>query len=245
MPAQKDSSGSPRGLIVLGFLLLLGLGASAVFFRVAAKDVAEGIIGELEARPTVPEDQLDLWLRYGEPQIQNRLTLLRYSSGLPALVTHVTEPAAVGEPALVYGIDLRSQRPARVARVGLAVEVRVGAPQHLADGPLEGEAAGRVPRAAAGVGPDGGRAFATGVLEWALEPLITALPEDIVGAHLVVVVDDEPFVPPGIEAGLPELPSGTKRPAVAIPITVGVLVGLLGIIGLAAQRGRRAARREG
>jgi hypothetical protein len=234
----------PRGILVLGILLLLGLGASAGFFRWAAKDVSEGIIGELSARPSVPAEQLDLWLLYGEPQIQNRLTLLRYSSGLPALLTHVAEPEVPGQPARVYGIDLRSQRPARVSRAGLTVEVRVGAPQHLADGPLTGEGADRVPRAAAGLGADAGRPFAQGVIEWALAPLIGALPGDIAGAQLAVFVEDEPFIPPGIAAGMPASSPRARDPRLAMAVMVVTLLGLAVSLVLASRRGRRASRAE-
>lgn len=228
----------PRGLLVLAVLLVVGLGASAGIFRVAARDVAEGIIGELEARPSVPSEQLDLWLVYGEPQIHNRLQGLRFSPALPALLTHVVEPDLPGGEAAIYGIDLSGARPARIERRELVVEVRLGAPQLLARGPLLGEGAERVPRAAPGLGPDAGRPFAQGVLEWALEPLIEALPRDIEGASLAIVLADEAFPRPA--AGPDPAGAGRRRSLAPVLLTtLGVLVGLFGALAFAARRGRR------
>lgn len=230
----------PRGILVLTAILVIGLGASAGFFRWAARDVAQGVLGELAARPSVPEEQVDLWLAYGEPQIHNRLVGLRFSSALPALVTHVSEPAAPGGAPTVYGVDLAGGRPARVERHGLRVVVTLGAPQELARAPLTGEAADRVPRAAAGIGPDAGRPFAQGVLEWALEPLIGALPRDIEGASLSVVLADEPFEPYVAGPSRPA-PARGRGGATRLVLTLGVLLTLFLVLALAARHGRRAA----
>ncbi len=233
----------PRGLLVLAAILVIGLGASAGFFRWAARDVAQGVLGELAARPSVPEEQLELWLAFGEPQIHNRLLGLRYSSALPALVTHVRAPDSPREPPTIFGVDLSGGRPARIERNGLRVEVTLGAPQALAPGPLTGEAADRVPRAAAGVGPGAGRPFAQGVLEWALEPLIEALPRDIEGASLVVVLADEPFGPFAADPGRPAVTPG-RGAATRLIVTLGVLVALFVALAFAARRGRRASAAE-
>lgn len=232
----------PRGVLVVAILLLLGLGAGAGFFRYAARDVAEGVLGELAARPSVPAEQLELWLRYGEPQIQNRLMLLRYSAGLPALVTHVSEPDGPGQPPRIHGVDLAGPRPALVVRRDLRVEVRLGAPQLLVEGRLEGEAADRVPKAGPGTGPEAGRAFAQGVLEWALEPLAEALPRDIEGAELAIVIEAEPRAPwqPGrLESAPAKAP---RSPLVALVVTLATLLTLFLALILAARRGRRVAR---
>ena len=116
------------------------------------------------------------WLKYGGPQIHNRLQFLRLSPRMPWLVSHVVED---GDPAgpEVWGLDLAAL-PLDVARQdGLRVIVALPRPGLLGRGEPEGENARSVPRF-------GSRAQAPPVADRIRELVTWALshPNDMPGA---------------------------------------------------------------
>lgn len=177
----------PNGLLAIVLLVAAGIGAGAAFFRWRADEVRAGVIGELKAAPSDPDEQLGLWLSFGEPQIQNRLTFLRFSSEHPWLVTHTVDDG--GAEPLIFGLDLRGTSPARIEREGRTVVVDLPAPRALARGTLRGDNAEKVPHYASTADAPDGHARAQELVEWFLRGLIDALPHEIEGAAIVVRIE--------------------------------------------------------
>lgn len=178
-----------RGLPLMLGVVLCGL-LPAVWFHWVVPREERQVAGRLAAAPADSGQRLATWLEFGEPMIQTRLQKLRFSTRHPWLITHTVADGA-GEPQ-IWGLDLASTRPARVVRDGLRVELHLAHPRLLGRGVLRGDNAERVPRYAAGEQIPDPAARAAYLVSWFLEGVIAALPEDIEGAELVLLVD-----PPG------------------------------------------------
>ena len=105
------------GLLVLGVLVVAGLGITSVYFHWKAPEVVDRIRTARAAVSSDPAQRLDLWLEVGEPQIHNRLSLLRMSAQQPWLVTHVVEDGNPEGPSII-GLDL-STRSFEVGQIGI------------------------------------------------------------------------------------------------------------------------------
>jgi hypothetical protein len=176
-----------NGLLIAFGVVLLGIVPGAGYLQWRWPQVRAEIADRMAKAPSEPGERLDFWLSFGEPQIQSRLTQLRFSAAHPWLVTHtVRVPGGAPE---IWGLDLRSPSPARVEREGLRVELHFPAPVLLGHGTLGGDNAEHVPAYEAGAGPEQRAARAQELLEWFLSGMIEALPQDIPGAELAIVVD--------------------------------------------------------
>lgn len=176
-----------RGLLALGAVVVLGILPGAGYLQWRAPRVRAEIEARMKAAPTDPEQRLEHWLSFGEPQLQTRLTALRLSSSRPWLVTHLVERA--GEEPEIWGVELEGPRPGRVARAGLRVEILLPAPRLLGHGHLQGDRAQHVPRYPSRAAAGDPRERAERLAVWFLAPLIEALPKDIPGAELVIRIE--------------------------------------------------------
>ena len=179
----------PPGLLVLIMVVFAGLGSGAYFFRTQAFEVRAGILKRLEAAPTDPDEQLTAWLEFGEPMIQHRLTQLSFGPGAPWLVTHTADGPGGRE---IWGIVMEGPRPALFKRDGLTVEIHLSQPALLAHGELKGDNAERVPHSPEGLSGALAAARARELIEWFLERVMSALPEDIQGAKIEVLIGEAP-----------------------------------------------------
>jgi len=170
-------------------VVFAGLGSGAYFFRTQAFEVRAGILKRLEAAPTDPDEQLTAWLEFGEPMIQHRLTQLSFGAGAPWLATHTAEGPGGRE---IWGIVMEGPRPALFKRDGLTVEIHLPQPALLAYGKLQGDNAERVPHYPEGLSAELAAARARELIEWFLERVMTALPEDIQGAKIEVLIGETP-----------------------------------------------------
>ncbi len=183
----------PPGLLVLLFVVFAGLGSGAYFYRMKAFEVRAGILKRLEAAPTDPDEQLSAWLEFGEPMIQHRLTQLGFGAGAPWLVTHTADGPEGRE---IWGILMEGPRPALFVRDGLTVQIQLPQPALLAHGVLQGDNADRIPHTPGGLSGPQAAARAQVLIEWFLERIMTALPEDIQGAQLKIVIGGAPVEAP-------------------------------------------------
>ncbi len=188
-----DAGPAPRrvnGLLLLFLLILLGLGASSAFFRWKAPAVAREIDRQAREAPTEPVARVGAWLKYGGPQVHNRLQFLRLSSRMPWLVSHVVEDGHPDGPA-IYGLDLAAL-PQDIARQdGLRVIVTLPAPGLLGRGEPVGENARDVPRFASEAEAPDVSERVRALVTWALSnpsDMPGALAEDIPGATMTVEV---------------------------------------------------------
>ena len=151
MSTPPPASRRPSGFWLLVGVVVVGMGASAGLFRYGWTKVEATEARNRETReagPTGAMERLDLWLEFGEPQLQHRLTMLRFSSLHPGLITHtVVHPDA---PAEIWGVDLSGTHPARLERDGLELTAYLPEPRLLGHGVLTGMNADRVPAYAAG-----------------------------------------------------------------------------------------------
>lgn len=178
---------------MLLFVVFAGLGSGAYFYRMKAFEVRAGILKRLEAAPTDPDEQLSAWLEFGEPMIQHRLTQLGFGAGAPWLVTHTADGPEGRE---IWGILMEGPRPALFVRDGLTVQIQLSQPALLAHGVLQGDNADRIPHAPGGLSGPQAAARAQVLIEWFLERIMTALPEDIQGAQLKIVIGGAPSEAP-------------------------------------------------
>jgi len=174
-------------------VVFAGLGSGAYFYRTKAFEVRAGILKRLEAAPTDPDEQLSAWLEFGEPMIQHRLTQLSFGSNAPWLVTHTADGPEGRE---IWGIVMEGPRPALFKRDGLTVQIHLAQPALLAHGGLQGDNAERVPHHPEGLSGPEAAARAIGLIEWFLERVMTALPEDIQGAKIEVLIGEAPTEAP-------------------------------------------------
>ncbi len=179
----------PPGLLVLLFVVLAGLGSGAYLFRTKAFEVRAGILKRLEAAPTEPDEQLTAWLAFGEPMIQQRLTKLGFGAGAPWLVTHTADGPEGRE---IWGILMEGPKPAVFGREGLTVQIRLPQPALLANGLLTGDNADRIPHHPGGLSGPEAAARARELIEWFLERIMAALPEDIQGAKIEILIGETP-----------------------------------------------------
>lgn len=180
--------------MVLFVVVFAGLGSGAYFYRTKAFEVREGILKRLEAAPTDPDEQLTAWLSFGEPMIQHRLTQLSFGKGAPWLVTHTADGPGGRE---IWGIPMVGPRPADFVRVGLTVRIQLPAPVLLEHGVLRGDNADRVPHYPQGISEVQAAGRAKELMEWFLERIMEALPDDIQGARIEIVVGEQPLEAPG------------------------------------------------
>ena len=194
----------PPGLLVLSAVVLAGLGSGNIAYLSQATKVEEeapGVIKRLRALPSDSEEysneQLTAWLEFGEPMIQHRLTQLSFGPRAPWLVTHTADGDEGDE---VWGIPMVGPRPARFEREGLQVRIHLPAPYQLGSGVLYGDNADRVPHYPEGAPEGAAVKRAKELMEWFLKKIISALPEDITGASIEILIDEAPTLLPHDEA---------------------------------------------
>lgn len=176
----------PHGLLIL--LVVVGVGMLASigllrwgWTRVEAKDEEHRAVRE--SAPTDPQVRVDKWLVFSEPQIQNRLTKLRFSSLHPGLITHRSTHA--DGPAEIWGVDLSGAHPARIERDGLTVTIVLPEPRLLGHGELTGMNANLIPDYPAGAAIPDPHERAQELCEHFLGGLREAFEKDIPGARLL------------------------------------------------------------
>lgn len=179
----------PPGLLVLIAVVLAGLGSGTVFYRTQATKVRAGVLKRLEAAPTDPEEQLTAWLEFGEPMIQHRLTQLSFGPGAPWLVTHTADGPGGNE---VWGVSMEGPKPARFERSGRLLQIHLAAPKILDHRTLTGDNADRVPHYPDGAPEGQPEKRAKELIEWFLQKVIKALPDDIEGAAIEIVIAEAP-----------------------------------------------------
>ena len=186
--------GRPPGLLILFAVVLAGLGSGNVAYLAQATKVEEeapGVIKRLKALPSDSEEysgeQLTAWLEFGEPMIQQRLMQLSFAPGAPWLVTHTADGDEGNE---IWGIRMVGPRPARFERQGLLVRIHLPAPALLEVGVLYGDNADRVQHYPEGAPEGAPERRAKELVEWFLKKIMSALPEDINGASIEIVIDE-------------------------------------------------------
>lgn len=177
----------PPGLLVLFAVVLAGLGSGTVFYRTQATKVRAGVLKRLEAAPTDPNEQLTAWLEFGEPMIQHRLTQLSFGSGAPWLVTHTAGGSGGNE---VWGISMEGPRPARFERDGTLLKIHLSTPRFLDHRILSGDNADKIPHYPDGAPEGQAELRAKELIEWFLQKVISALPDDIEGAAIEVIIGE-------------------------------------------------------
>ncbi len=189
---ERRRAGEARigGLLLMFLLILVGLGASSAFFRWKAPEVARELDRQASEAPTEPMGRVGAWLKYGGPQIHNRLQFLRLSPRMPWLVSHAVEDGDPAGPEL-YGLDLAAL-PQDIARQdGMRVVVDLPHPGLLGRGEPEGENAREIPRFATRAEAPDVAVRIHDLVSWALShpnDMPRALAEDIPGASLAVEV---------------------------------------------------------
>ena len=151
------------GLTLMFLLILIGLGASSAFFRWKAPIVAREIDRQTSGLSTEPLARVDQWLKYGGPQVHNRLQFLRLSPRMPWLVSHVVESDDAAGPE-IWGLDLAALPQDLARQDGMRIVVELPQPGLLGRGEPVGrerarDPALREPRRGAGCGrahPDPG-----------------------------------------------------------------------------------------
>jgi len=194
MTDSPSHSKRPNGFLVLVAVVGIGLLASAGLFRWGWTKVEAAEARNRQTRegaPADPSDRLDRWLIYGEPQLQNRLIHLRYSSLHPGLITHTVRHA--DGPSEIWGVDLSGSRPARLERDGLIVTAFLSEPRLLGHGVLTGMNADRIPYFEAGMEIPDPKKRAIDLCEHFLGKLRRALEKDIEGARLVFDFEPRAF----------------------------------------------------
>ncbi|MCA8979259.1 MAG: hypothetical protein KDC14_04480 [Planctomycetes bacterium] len=186
MSAPRTTSGRPHGLLILIAVVGVGMLASIGLLRwgwtrVEAAD--ERLHALREAAPKDPMVRVDKWLLYSEPQIQNRLAKLRFSSLHPGLITH--RVVRTDGPAEIWGVDLSGAHPARIEREGLVVTVVLPEPRLLGHGELSGMNADLVPDYQADSKIPDPKERAQLLCEHFLGGLREAFEKDIEGAQLL------------------------------------------------------------
>lgn len=182
----------PRGLVALALLVIAGVGVTAGYLQWKAPDLLERKAAtnrEIASASQSETSRLATWVRFGNPQIHNRMLLMRLSEHQPSLVTH-----AIGESAgevEIFGIDLRDP-PRDLVRIdGPVLRLRVPAPRSQGRGRLSGEQTNYVPVFAdPALAPDPAARLEE-LLRWALKDLAAALERDLPGARLVIEVGPE------------------------------------------------------
>lgn len=198
-PAPGDP-GSPgrgwrvNGLVVLAALVGLGMGATSVFFRWKAPEVAAQVDELRRGVVDDPEGSLEQWLRYGAAQMHQRLAFRALSTRQPWLVACRVETGDPRGPE-IWGLDLRELPRDRVTRDGLAVTFWLPEPERLGWGALDGDNAARIPTFEGGDAATLARRRLIEVATWALSDqndMFAGLAADIPGATLHVRVGDGP-----------------------------------------------------
>lgn len=202
MPDSKAFLRRPQGLVVLIAVVVVGMFSSSGLLRygwtlVEAADADHRALRD--SAPTDPLVRVDKWLVFSEPQIQNRLTKLRFSSLHPGLITHRVMHA--DGPAEIWGVDLSGSHPARIERDGLTVTVVLRAPRLLGHGDLSGMNANQIPEYAAGSTIPDPEVRAQLLCEHFLGGLREAFESDIEGARLFFAFEDAPSVAAETERG--------------------------------------------
>ncbi len=177
-----------NGLLVLCGIVLLGLGSGAAYYQYRRPKMAAERERWLAQAPSTPRGRLELWYRYGAPQIHHRLTqVARFSTAMPWLVTHAVASAEEGEPE-IWGIDCTALTPELARLEGMTVVVELPRPRLLGRGRLAGDEARHVPvYAATQAVPDPSGRLKELALFF-LEGLPRALERDIPGACLEIRV---------------------------------------------------------
>ncbi len=182
------------GLLILLGVVVIGLLSGAIPFRIKAPEVRDGIIAELaekEREVTTPEARLEAWLKFGVPQIHNRLRMLAFSPSMPFLISHgVREPGGLVE---LWGVDFLRPDSIQVTDTrdeeGLVIEVHVPAPHNLGSGRLEGDNAERVPLYDSLEEVPDPQERVEELIEWFLGGMQKAVARDIPGVRMEVLVD--------------------------------------------------------
>ena len=184
----------PPGLLVLSAVVLAGLGSGNIAYLSQATKVEEETPGVIKRLKVLPSDsveysneQLAAWLEFGEPMIQHRLTQLSFGPGAPWLVTHTADGPGGNE---VWGILMKGPRPARFERVGTLIRIHLPAPKLLAHRGLSGDNADKVPHYSDGAPVGQPELRAQELIEWFLQKIISALPDDINGAAIEILIGD-------------------------------------------------------
>ena len=182
-----------KGLAVLTGIVALGLLSGAGAFHCARSvSITEGaeLEAEVAAAPRTLEQRLELWQRFGAPQIHHRLTqVARFSPEMPWLVTHAVA-GAEGAPPEIWGIDCAALSPELTRVEGARIVVDLPHPRALGRASLTGDMAGRVPIFAPDV-PIDARARLAELALYLLEGIPRALERDIEGASLEIRVAAE------------------------------------------------------
>jgi hypothetical protein len=184
----------PPGLLVLFAVVLAGLGSGNVAYLSQATKVEEeapGVIKRLKVLPSgsveYSNEQLTAWLEFGEPMIQHRLTQLSFGPGAPWLVTHTADGPGGTE---VWGVSMEGPRPARFERDGTSLRIHLPTPKLLDHRLLSGDNADKVPHYADGAPVGQAELRAKKLIEWFLQKIISALPDDINGAAIEIVIGE-------------------------------------------------------
>lgn len=202
MPKLPEFAGRPQGLAVLIAIVVVGLLSSSVLLRWGWRRVESANVHNrqvLESASKDPMLRVDKWLVYGEPQIQNRLAKLRFSSLHPGLITHrvIREDG----PAEIWGIDLSGSHPARIERDGLTITIVLPEPRLLGHGELSGMNANQIPEYPQGVAAVDVEARAQLLCEHFLGGLREAFEGDIPGTQLLFRFEDPPAAGSSYERG--------------------------------------------
>jgi len=181
----------PNGLAVLAGIVLLGLGAGAGYYHYKSPKLAAELEHTLAGAPSTPRGKLELWHRYGAPNIHHRLTdVARFSAEMPWLITHAVASPAGADPEL-WGIDCTALSRELSHLEGLTVVVELPRPRLLGRGKLVGDQADCVPvYGSAALVPDA-RARLEDLARFFLEDMPRALAQDIEGATLEIRVAPE------------------------------------------------------
>jgi hypothetical protein len=190
IPAGPPGERRVRGFPVLVGIVVLGLASGVGWFQAKRPAIAAArarFREELAAAPQDLEGRLDLWMRFGEPQIHHRLTkFARFSPEHPWMVTHAVRSSDGGDPTL-WGVDCEALGPGLVRREGTVIVVAVPAPVPLGRVPLTPRMGEHIPVAEPGETFDGAERLRTLVL-YLLDRIPQALEREIAGARLEVRV---------------------------------------------------------
>lgn len=191
----------PSGLAMLVGIVVVGMLASAGLFRlgwIRVEAAEERNAAAIAAGPKEPVARLENWRVFGEPQLQNRLILQRFSSAHPGLITHTV--VRDDGPDEIWGVDLSGSHPARIERDGLILTAWLAEPRLLGHGVLTGMNAQRVPAYLPGAVPDP-EDRARDLCEHFIGDLQRGLAKDIEGAALRFDFEPRAFPAGGAGAG--------------------------------------------
>jgi hypothetical protein len=182
----------PRGLVALAVLVATGVGVTAGYLQWKAPDLLARRAAtrrEVASASATFETRLATWVRFGDPQVHNRIQMMRLSERQPVLVTHAI--GVQGGEVELFGVDLSDLPRALLAIDGSTLRLRVPAPRSLGRGRLAGEQTDYIPVFAdRSLAPDP-KARLEELLGWALKELSGALERDLPGARLVIEVGPE------------------------------------------------------